>query len=158
MARVQTTSATVALVFQKEGQVHALWAVYTAVQFALGGFGLSTYSSEAPMPFVMGVAVLAGVWAFNLGHLSMILKCIAQIEKLCASDSVSGPLSHDQRLDLRRIATGREPPSADRPDRVRNVFGRGYGVAIGVHLFIDVCASVALLGRVSAPGWAWWGG
>jgi hypothetical protein len=38
-----SVSTSVNLVFQKESQIQALWAVYTAVQFALGAFGLDEY-------------------------------------------------------------------------------------------------------------------
>jgi len=66
------------LIISKQTQYYTLWAVYTAVQFAAGGFGYGTKS----LPLGVGLAVLAGVWAFNLGHLGFVLQCVTELNRL----------------------------------------------------------------------------
>lgn len=146
----EDVSSNIGLVFQKEAQIQGLWAVYTAVQFTMGGFGLDHFSGgKNLMPLPMGLAVLLGVWVFNLGHLSMILKGIAQIELLGRRTSFDSEISEAHRLDMLRIISGRDEAPGPWGRWTRNLFGRGYFIAIAVHLFIDICASVALLSRVA---------
>jgi hypothetical protein len=142
MAQFNLPSAA-SLVFQKEAQIQALWAVYTAVQFTLGGFGLAQYHDGLKMPPVLGFSVLFGVWAFNFGHLSMILKCISQREVIAEELSNNPTISDAEKPGILRVISGEKKRSLS-----TIVFGKGYVIAILVHLFIDGCASVALLSRV----------
>jgi hypothetical protein len=61
------------LIVSKQTQYYTLWGVYTAVQFAAGSYGYSH-----PVPLGVGLAVFFGVWAFNFGHLSFLLRCADQ--------------------------------------------------------------------------------
>jgi hypothetical protein len=56
------------LIVSKQTQYYTLWGVYTAVQFAAGSF-----QSGGKLSLGVGLAVLCGVWAFNLGHLGFVL-------------------------------------------------------------------------------------
>lgn len=136
------------LVISKQTHYYSLWAVYTAVQFAAASFGLS----QRLVPQAVAFAVLAGFWAFNLGHLSFVLACLADLGRLkralnavatgnaaayeAAVRNIIGEMSEARRF-------WRELPPADR--RFAPVMN------IVVHLFIDLCASIALLARVDNP-------
>jgi hypothetical protein len=146
---------TVNLVFQKESQIQALWAVYTAVQFTYGGFGLSQYHDAIKMPFLLGAAITLGVWAFDIGHLSMILQCIKQ--KMAIENEIAGDaqLGDDEKQSIARMIDGNEEDMVDR------IYDRLFGwakpasIATFVHILIDCCASMALLLRVNwySPLW-----
>lgn len=56
------------LLIGKQTQFYTLWGVYTAVQFTAGGFGSKDTLSRG-----VAYAVIAGVWAFNFGHLGFVL-------------------------------------------------------------------------------------
>lgn len=138
-----SSPAFIALVFQKEAQVHALWAVYTAVQFTLGGFGISQYHDGVKMPALLGFAVLAGTWAFNIGHLSMILRCIKQIRILKDQVSQGTLVDPEDRPSVSAIVN--VSPFSTGYNRL--VQGE-YANSLAIHLFIDCCASIALMSRV----------
>ena len=145
-------SSATGLVFQKETQIQALWAVYTAVQFAAGGFGLSEWHEAGKMPPEIGFAVFLGVWAFNLGHLSMILKCLAQLDVIKHEIDVALTISDTEKPSIMRIISAESSFSIGRLMKNPDLFGNGHGAAVLIHLFIDICASVALLHRVKM-GW-----
>ena len=61
----------------KQTQYYVLWAGYATVQFTAASFGTKdTFSHQ------LIYAVLGGVWMFNIGHLSFVLQCVTQINKL----------------------------------------------------------------------------
>jgi hypothetical protein len=136
------------LVISKQTHYYSLWAVYTAVQFAAASFGLG----QRLVPQAVAFAVLAGFWAFNLGHLSFVLACLGDLARLkraltavatgnaaayeSAVRDIIGEISEARRF-------WREFPPADRRF--------AYAMNIAVHLFIDLCASIALLARVDNP-------
>jgi uncharacterized Zn-finger protein len=70
-------SKVIDLIVSKQTQYYTLWGVYTAVQFSAGSYGYGH-----PLRPGVGLAVLFGVWAFNLGHLGFVLQCVAQLKKL----------------------------------------------------------------------------
>src|SRR4051794_1230497 len=61
----------------KQTQYYALWAVYTAVQFSA-----ATYGIGKTLSWSVAIAVLAGFWIFNLGHLGFVLQCVRQLDRL----------------------------------------------------------------------------
>ncbi len=65
------------LIVSQQNQYYTLWGVYTVVQFAAGSYGYGQ-----PLSLELGLAVFFGVWAFNLGHLSFLLSCADQLDKL----------------------------------------------------------------------------
>jgi hypothetical protein len=137
-------SSVVGLLFQKEGQLQALWAVYTAVQLAEGDFGLSEYHDNEGMPLKLGLSVLLGVWAFNFGHMSLILSCIRQNERLEEEIRNNPEIEEREKTGILRIYSV-EGISWRGP--LRRLFSNRIRAAVLVHLFIDVCASVALMSR-----------
>ena len=134
------------LIVSKQTQYYTLWVVYTAVQFAAGNYGYGH-----PLSMVNGLTVLFGVWAFNLGHLNFLLRCADQLEKLravliAALDNNNEKYQNALRVSLRDMS---EVGLLLQPCR------QGYdpktyfmNMTTFVHLFIDTCASVALLIRV----------
>ena len=63
-----TAGKIIDIMLNKQSQYYGLWAVYTAVQFTAGSFG-----GAGKLPLAVAVAVLIGVWIFNVGHLSFVL-------------------------------------------------------------------------------------
>lgn len=144
-------SKVVDLIASKQTQYYALWAVYTAVQFAAASFGLSQHA----LPWGVGLAVLAGFWMFNIGHLGFVVECLIQIDNfraaLDAADEAPSAESTKRyqaavQYALRntqeaRLFWRRPPPTTRRKVYIGNIL---------VHLFIDVCASIALFVRLSS--------
>jgi hypothetical protein len=139
-------SKVLELIDGKQTQYYTLWGVYTAVQFAASGYGSGTSLSLG-----VGLAVLFGVWAFNLGHLGFVLRCVTQLNKLSSI--------LDAALD-----ENKEQYSTVLRETLRGYAHVGYGVEIlsgrklkshynnvFVHVFIDICASIALLIRIDSP-------
>lgn len=141
-------SKIVDLIISKQMQYYTLWGVYTAVQFAAGGFGFSV----KPLPLAVGLAVLLGVWAFNLGHLGFVLRCVDQLNKLTA---VLNAAIEDKKpkyeLELKAAFENMLEGSHFWHFLGRSGHPRSYGWNIFVHFWIDVCASAALLVRVDSP-------
>jgi hypothetical protein len=135
------------LIISKQTQYYTLWGVYTAVQFAAGSFG---YSS--PLPLGVGLAVLFGVWAFNLGHLGFVLQCVDQLNKL--SVVMNAALKGDNnkyQSSLLDAFKGMQEGILFWKLFTRGNHLRSYRMNSFVHFFIDSCASVALLIRVDNP-------
>jgi hypothetical protein len=146
-------SKIIDLIISKQTQYYTLWAVYTAVQFAAGNYG-----SNQPLSLIAGLAVLAGVWIFNLGHLGFVLQCVDQLNRLSRALSIA--LRDAQAEDQKKSQ------QAEYQKALRDAFeemhegslfwnyfrraeqGRSYITNTLVHLGIDVCASIALLIRV----------
>lgn len=137
------------LIVNKQTQYYSLWAVYTAVQFAAGSYGYSR-----PVPLGVGIAVFFGVWAFNLGHLSFLLRCAGQLNKLRAVlNAALDDNSEEYQRALRDIFKDISEVGLILPLRKQGYNPRTYfmNMTTFVHLFIDTCASVALLIRVDSP-------
>jgi hypothetical protein len=130
------------LMMSKQTQYYTLWAVYTAVQFAAGGYGLNTNLSLAT-----ALAVLVGVWTFNLGHLGFVLQCVNQLNQLTQvlDAALRTPMAYGERLRkaVENIQEGSLFWAFLKRGEPRSYIGN-----IAVHLLIDTCASVALLTRV----------
>jgi len=133
------------LILNKQTQYYSLWAVYTAVQFAAGSYGFGHTLS-----LVNGLAVFFGVWAFNLGHLNFLLRCADQLEKLrtvliAAMDNKN----EIYQTTLRDVLTNMSEVGLSERAK-QGSYSPGYFLnrTTYVHLFIDVCASVALLIRI----------
>jgi hypothetical protein len=133
----------------KQTRYYTLWTVYTVAQFTAASFGLS----RDVLALNVALAVVAGFWAFNIGHLGFVLECLVQTNNLRAAlDAalIEGATSNSEkyqaavRLALSNMREGRlfwrRIPAANR---------RVYFTNISVHLFIDVCASIALFLRVA---------
>ncbi len=136
------------LIVSKQTQYYTLWAVYTAVQFAAGNYG---YGHTLSM--VNGLAVLFGVWAFNLGHLNFLLRCADQLEKLravliAALDNNNEKYQSALREAFRNMS---EVGLSERARQGRYSRAYFFNRTTYVHLFIDLCASVALLIRIGNP-------
>jgi hypothetical protein len=145
------------LIISKQTQYYTLWAVYTAVQFAAGGFGYGTKS----LPLGVGLAVLAGVWAFNLGHLGFVLQCVTELNRLtivlnAALDENMEAYRSALQGAFRDMAEGtffwrvlKQGKQLKRGEvAILENQLRSYGMNIFVHFWIDMCASLALLIRV----------
>jgi hypothetical protein len=133
------------LIVNKQSHYYSLWGVYTAVQFAAGSFGLSGQS----LSLSVGLSVLLGVWAFNLGHLGFVLRCVEELNKLskvlAAAQEKDDGKAYRESLDTLK--------DMQEAGYFWNYFkgndgSRSYSSNICVHLFIDICASVALLSRI----------
>jgi hypothetical protein len=140
-------STVVTLIQTKQTEYFALWAVYTAVEFAAGSYGYG-YS----VPLVVGLAVLLGVWAFNLGHLCFVLGCVAQLNRLKIVLDAAVHENKQEFFSSLKVVLGKmqEDSLVSRlsdPGHPK----RGYLMNSFVHLFIDSCASAALLARVDNP-------
>jgi hypothetical protein len=135
------------LIGTKQTQYYALWAVYTAVQFSAANYGMGREVS-----YSLALFVLAGFWVFNLGHLGFVLQCVRQLDRL--------------KLLLKASVTAGKPGYSEAFRKfVDNIGetdffwkwhaeyagGRSYFWNAFVHLFIDVCASAALLVRAGLP-------
>jgi hypothetical protein len=137
-------SRLVDLIISKQTQYYTLWAVYTAVQFAAGNYG-----SNQRLPLSAGLAVLVGVWTFNLGHLGFVLRCVEQINKL--SRALTAALQgrpQQYRDELAHAFEDMREGGLFWEFRKQKGERRSYLMNTSVHLIIDICASVALLTRV----------
>lgn len=129
------------LIGTKQTQYYALWAVYTAVQFSAGSYGMGREIS-----YSLALVVLAGVWAFNLGHLSFVLHCVRQLYRLeHLLKIVITPGKPLYQEELRRFIDS--VGETIFLWRQRPEYAKSYFWNIFVHLFIDICASLALLLR-----------
>ena len=132
------------LILSKQNQYYALWAGYTAVQFATASFGGGSGPSLG-----IAIAVLCGVWTFNLGHLGFVLRCSAQLDKLSAA--LDAAMKGDETTygaAVKSAFTGITEGEMFWRRLAERGGSRSYGWNCFVHLFIDSCASVALLLRV----------
>jgi hypothetical protein len=135
------------LIISTQTQYYTLWAVYTAVQFAAGGHGYG-YS----LPLGVGLAVLFGVWAFNLGHLGFVLQCVAQLDKLSiALNAALQGKEEDYESAVKCALEGMHEGEMFWKFLKRRRGLRSYRMNCFVHFFIDTCASVALLIRINNP-------
>ena len=139
------TSKLLDLLIAKQAQFYTLWGVYTAVQFTAGGFGTRDTLSKGVV-----YAVILGVWAFNLGHLGFVLSCVQQISKLrvALDHSLAGDTLKFKDTARDALADMNEAAYfwtfyANKRDRSK------YIMNTLVHLFIDCCASIALLSRAN---------
>jgi hypothetical protein len=136
------------LIISKQTQYYTLWAVYTAVQFAAGSYGYGY-----PVPLVVGLAVFFGVWAFNLGHLSFLLRCADQLNKLRAV-LIAALDDNNEEYQSALRDTFRDMSEVGLSPRIKQgCYSRAcfWNRTTFVHIFIDICASVALLIRVDNP-------
>jgi hypothetical protein len=131
------------LLMGKQTHFYTLWVVYTAVQLAAGGFG----SRDTLSPGVV-YAVIAGVWAFNFGHLGFVLSCVRQISLLrqALSHKLAGHTAEYIQVSRNAIGNMNEADFfwrfyGDKEDRSK------YIMNTLTHFFIDGCASLALLFR-----------
>jgi hypothetical protein len=133
------------LIMSKQTQYYTLWGIYTVVQFTAASYG-----DNKTLSVGIALAVFAGVWAFNFGHLGFVLQCVAELNKLGmalrAASRGDGRESYDKAVKdaFQKIGAG---------DFFwhflgRSMNGQGYRMNTFVHLFIDTCASIALLIRV----------
>jgi hypothetical protein len=139
----------VTLIVSKQTQYYTLWGGYTAVQFTAGSFG---YASDHRLPLGIGLVVLCGVWAFNLGHLGFVLQCINQLNKLSAVLNAALAGKESEYRESLKFALGDMQAGA----WFWRFYKRGkhlisYVTNSFVHFLIDVCASAALLIRVDSP-------
>jgi len=134
------TGKLVDTIANRQNQYYTLWGFYTVVQFSIAGFG-----STEQLTLGTAVAVLLGAWAFNFGHLGFVLTCVAQLNRLTAA--LDAVLKEDTKSgDLLKSAfTYTEVSTWFWKKRY---VGEGYFWNCFVHVFIDVCASLALLARV----------
>jgi hypothetical protein len=135
----------------KQTQYYSLWAVYLVGQFAVGG-----YSSNQALSLGVGLTVLAGVWAFNLGHLSFVVQCTDQLNRLTAA--LNAALDGDPnkyKTALQNAFRNMEESCISWKFGRDESYPRSYIRNAFVHLFIDTCASIALLMRVDHP-WVHW--
>jgi hypothetical protein len=125
----------------RQTQYYTLWGFYTVVQFSVACFG-----STEQLTLGTAVAGLIGAWAFNIGHLGFVLTCVAQLNRL--TDALDAVLKEDKE-------SGKLLKNAFTYTAFSTWFwkkgdvGKGYLWNFVVHLLIDVCASLALLARVS---------
>jgi hypothetical protein len=135
------------LIVSKQTQYYTLWAVYTAVQFAAGSYGYGH-----PVPWEIALAVVSGVWAFNVGHLGFVLRCKNQINML--GNALRAALDEDHekyQSTLRNIFIDIGEVSLSW-SLYKQAFHETYRWNTCVHLFIDICASLALLTRAVSNG------
>jgi len=119
-------------------------------------FATANYGSGAPPSLGLGLAVLFGVWAFNLG--TWVLCCVAELNKLNVIMDVvlrSNQTGQDNQDEYETALKGalqdmKEATLFWQPF-TRESGLRSYGMNIFVHFFIDMCASAALLIRVNSP-------
>lgn len=133
------------LIVGKQTHYYTLWAGYTAVQFAVGSFGYSA----GPLNQWVALAVLCGVWAFNFGHLGFVLQCMSQLEKMSLVLSAAlGGRQHEYDSTLRAALTNFGEGAWFWRFFKQTSDRRNYRMNILVHLWIDLCASAALIVRV----------
>jgi hypothetical protein len=134
------------LIVSKQTQYYTLWAVYTAVQFTAGGFG-----SGQSLPLAIALAVLFGVWAFNLGHLGFVLQCVSQLDKLSLAldAAVNNKTKEEYEEAVKKALEGMQEGALFWTFLNQKGYLRSYRLNCFVHFFIDTCASIALLARVT---------
>jgi hypothetical protein len=141
------TSKIVDLIVAKQTHFYSLWAVYTAVQFTAGSYGMGQSIS-----FAAAIAVLAGVWAFNFGHLGFVLQCITQLQALREVLKAAGTndkVAYEEAL--KQAINQMEEGGIFLGYYFRKSPKSSYFMNSFVHFFIDTCASIALLIRVDNP-------
>jgi hypothetical protein len=98
------------------------------------------------LPLGVGLAVFSGVWAFNLGHLGFVLQCVDQLNKLnYVMDAVLGGDKNGYESSM--LGAFKDMQVAILPWKLWTR-SRSFRMNSVVHLFIDLCASAALLIRV----------
>ena len=135
------------LIMTKQTQLYGLWAVYTAVEFTAGSFGMGK-----PVPLGVAIAVWFGVWAFNFGHLGFVLQCLTELKVMRAA--LKAAVTNDKGAYQETLIS-----AVNQIDEgcfflfyyFKDDARKTYGMASFVHFFIDACASVALLIRVGNP-------
>jgi hypothetical protein len=145
------TSKLLDLLIGKQTKFYTLWGVYTAVQFTAGGFGTRETLSAGVV-----YAVILGVWAFNLGHLGFVLSCVRQINEMKAALDLILAVDAEKFWQTARNALAHMNEGqyiwkyyADKKRRAT------YITNTVVHLFIDICASIALLFRAGLISLSW---
>ena len=131
-------------VANRQTQYYTLWGFYTVVEFSAGGFG-----SPDKLTFETAIAVLCGVWVFNVGHLAFVLACVAQLNLLARAlaAALNGDVNRE-RLAIDAFlqnSTGLYIWAYWGDKAIRKSFITNSLV----HVSIDICASVALMLRVS---------
>jgi len=133
------------LVGTKKAQYYTLWGVYAAVEWAASGYG-----SGRPLTLGVGLTVLTAVWLFNFGHLSFVLECIGEANKL--STALEAALNKDKvRYEESLYSALKETHQTgifwthfNKENRLKS-----HVTNTLVHLNIDTCASIALLVRIN---------
>jgi hypothetical protein len=141
------SSKIVDLIVAKQTHFYSLWAVYTAVQFTAG-----SYSMGQPISLSAAIAVLAGVWAFNFGHLGFVLQCVAQLQTLrevLKAAVTNNRVAYEETL--KETINHMEEGGIFLGYYFRKGPKSSYFMNSFVHFFIDTCASIALLIRVDNP-------
>jgi len=130
------------LLVGKQAQFYTLWGVYTAVQFTAGGFGSKDLSAG------VAYAVIAGVWAFNFGHLGFVLSCARQISTLqqALRYRLAGNTAEYTKIARTAIDNMDEAAFFWRFYAIKTDRSK-YIVNTLTHFFIDSCASLVLLIR-----------
>jgi hypothetical protein len=137
-------SKIIDLIMAKQTHFYSLWAVYTAVELTAGSYGMGQ-----KITLFGAVAVLAGVWAFNFGHLGFVLQCITQLKALRAALKVSFTNDKDAYRDaLKRTIDQMEEGGFFLSYYFRKGPKETFFMNSFVHFFIDTCASLALIVRV----------
>jgi hypothetical protein len=119
--------------------------VYTAVQFTAGSYGNNQILSLG-----VALAVFFGVWAFNLGHLGFVLECVAQLNRLSIALDIALRGDEEAKYDraVQDAFANTEEGNFFWRFLGKSTHLRSYRMNAFVHLFIDTCASVALLIRI----------
>lgn len=135
------------LLLSKQTQYFSLWLVYPAVQFAAGTFG---FSYADGVPWKIALAAIVAVWIFNIGHLTLVMQRAQEIERLSAvSDSI---LRDDKEGYLQNLSVAIDYlakrkavwPFWSKGDSFNSYLKNSF-----VHLSIDLCATAAILFRIS---------
>ena len=108
-----------------------LWTVYVAATFAAAGFG----HNLDPQSLVGRLAITFGFWAFTLGHLHLLRQALSILQSLGASITkvIKAQFQPDTDANDFTDALQRLALSTNRPQ-----------TGIAIHLFIDVCVTVAI--------------
>jgi hypothetical protein len=142
------TSKIVDLIMTKQTHFYSLWAVYTVVQFTAGSYGMG----QPTISLATATAVLAGVWAFNFGHLGFVLQCIVQLgtlREVLAAAGTNDKAAYEK--ELKQAINQMEEGGIFLGYYFRKGPKWSYFMNSFVHFFIDICASMALLLRVNDP-------
>ncbi len=130
----------------RQTQYYSLWGFYTVVQFSAASFSLPAHGA-----YLVAVAVLCGVWVFNIGHLCFVLACVAHINRLrlTLKAGMVGPNEWQRAVHAATadFPLGSLPWNYWKEPEIRN----GFIMNTAVHLSIDLCATAAVLLR------AYWG-
>jgi hypothetical protein len=134
------------LISTKQTQYYVLWAGYATVQFTAASFGTADTLKSHAVVYV----VLAGVWMFNIGHLGFVIQCVAQLNKL--RNALDTAFSNDRACFYKaaKAALTDMGVATFFWSRFDKKPGNAYFLLnIIVHLWIDICASLALLYRAN---------